>query len=94
MTSNYRRGNNRDPFSPDGDAGSWLLTSEGFLADLVWGTSVFGASYVTPISEVIGDIAKHTGMEVTLPCARNIGLRRIMNLTSGFISKPALCRGL
>ena len=58
---------NKQPFSQDGDARSWLLSLAGNLAGLVWGTSGAGASYVTPVSELMADIAKNTGMEVSLP---------------------------
>lgn len=56
----------KEPFFREGDAGAWLLDRYGALTGLMWGTSGAGACYVTPISDVLSDIAKHTGMDVSV----------------------------
>ncbi|KAI9759457.1 MAG: hypothetical protein M1840_003267, partial [Geoglossum simile] len=56
------------PFAFRGDSGAFVLNSSGDLAGLlIAGQEELGTSYVTPIEEVMRDMAEVTGHEVTLP---------------------------
>ncbi len=61
-------GDSNERFAEDGDSGGWVFDADGFLVGMMYaGGKYLNETYVTPIAEILTDIAESSGFEMVLP---------------------------
>lgn len=67
LTSEWMVSGKGKPFCDYGDSGAWVMNEDGLLVGMVFGASLAGPAYVTPIQCILADIKARTGLTARLP---------------------------